>query len=185
MQSYEKRQKRKKKSMSKKPSDGRIWPYAIVISILIIIAAAAATVVVAVKHPVEMSDMDMQDYHHYDRNANDIINAKIAFDRLYDLSYHSHSFNKENAVVAYALVDKEGNAIDNAKINIMVTRPGDHNNDMPFDKPSHIENGVYSFNICALPLEGRWNVLAEIIVDNNVRYFNLKVDTRNESAFEY
>jgi len=58
-----------------------IWPYAIVASILFIIGAAIATVVVAVKHPVEMSDMDMQDYHHYDANANDIISAKIAFDR--------------------------------------------------------------------------------------------------------
>ncbi len=171
--------------MSKKPSDGRVWPYAIVISILFIVAAAVATVVVAVKHPVEMSDMDMQDYHHYDANANDIIAAMIYFDKKYNLSYHSHSFVQEDAMVVYKLVDSSGRAIDDAKINIMVTRPGDHNNDLPFEKPTNVENGLYTFHIGSLPLAGRWNVLAHVVAGDNERYFNLKVDTRNESAFEY
>jgi len=171
--------------MSKKPSDGRVWPYAIVISILLIVVAAVATVVVAVKHPVEMSDMDMQDYHHYDRNANDIITAQIAFDQKYDLSYHSHSFDQENALVSYELLEKSGEPVNSAKMHIMVTRPGDHNSDMPFSAPDVVENGIYTFNIGKLPLAGRWNVLAEVTVGDDVRYFNLKVDTRNTSAFEY
>ena len=185
MQRKEKRLRRKKRLMSKKPSDGRIWPYAIVGSILFIIAAAAATVVVAVKNPVEMSDMDMQDYHHYDANANDIINAMIEFDKKYDISYHSHEFNMDKATVSYKLIDKENRPVNSAKINIMVTRPDNHKNDMPFDKPTKVENGVYTFDVGKLPLEGRWNVLAEVIVGKDVRYFNLKVDTRNNSAFEF
>ena len=168
-----------------KPSDGKIWPYAIVISILIIVAASIATIVVAVKHPVEMSDMDMQDYHHYDANANDIIAAKIMFNRKYDLSYASHSFEQDNAVVSYKLVDKSGNAVNNAKMNIMVTRPGNHNTDLPFEAPNSVEDGIYTFNIGKLPLAGRWNILTRISVGEDVRYFNLKVDTRNTSAFEY
>ncbi len=171
--------------MSKKTSDGRIWPYAIVAAILFIIGAGAATIAVAVKHPVEMSDMDMQDYHHYDANANDIINAMIKFDKKYEITYHSHSFDKNNATVSYKLVDKENHPVNNAKINIMVTRPDNHNSDMPFDKPATIENGIYTFKVGKLPLEGRWNILSEVIVGDDVRYFNLKVDTRNESAFEY
>lgn len=171
--------------MSKKPSNGKIWPYAIVVSILLIIGASVATVVVAVKHPVEMSDMDMQDYHHYDANANEIINAMIAFNKKYEITYHSHSFNKDHATVSYKLVDKNGQPVNSAKINIMVTRPDNHNSDMPFDKPTKIEDGIYTFEVGALPLEGRWNVLSEVIVGDDVRYFNLKVDTRNDSAFEY
>jgi len=53
-----------------KQSDGRIWPYAIVISILLIVVAAGATIYVAVQHPVEMSDSNMQNYNYYDKNAN-------------------------------------------------------------------------------------------------------------------
>lgn len=165
-------------------SKGRIWPYAIVISILLIIAASAMTVAVAMQHPVEMSDMDMQDYHHYDNNANDIINAKIAFDKKYTLTYHSHSFDQENAVVAYQLVDKSGKAVDDAQMDIIVTRPDNHKNDMAFDKPK-IENGIYTFEVGALPLAGRWNVLTRIVAGNERRYFNLKVDTRYSNAFEY
>ncbi len=165
-------------------SKGRIWPYAIVISILLIIAASAMTVAVAIQHPVEMSDMDMQDYHHYDNNANDIINAKIAFDKKYTLTYHSHSFDQANAVVSYQLVDKSGKAVNDAQMDIIVTRPGNHKNDMPFDKPK-IENGIYTFEVGALPLAGRWNVLTRIVAGNERRYFNLKVDTRYSNAFEY
>ena len=170
--------------MSRK-SDGRIWPYAIIIAILLVVVAAGVTIYVAVQNPVEMSDMDMQNYHHYDRNANDIISAKIYFDRKYDLSYHSHSFKQDDAVVAYKLVDKQGNAVNNAKMNIMVTRPGNHDTDLPFDAPSSVDNGIYIFHVGALPLAGRWNILTRIIVGENERYFNLKVDTRNDGAFEY
>jgi len=168
-----------------KPSQGKIWPYAIVGSILLIIAASVMTVVIAVKHPVEMSDMDMQDYHHYDRNANDIIAAKIAFDRKYTISYHSHTFDQENAIISYQLVDKSGNAINTAKMNIIVTRPDNHNTDLPFEAPTKIEEGIYTFEVGELPLPGRWNILTRITVGDDVRYFNLKVDTRNDGAFEY
>ena len=164
---------------------GWYWPYAILASIFFVIVAAGLTIYVAVQNPVEMSDMDMQDYHHYDRNANDIISAKIDFDRKYDLSYHSHSFKQDSAVVAYKLVDKQGNAVNNAKMNIMVTRPGNHNTDLPFEAPTRVENGIYEFDVGALPLAGRWNILTRIIVGENERYFNLKVDTRNDGAFEY
>jgi len=168
-----------------KTSKGKIWPYAITGSILLIFAASVLTVIIAVKHPVEMSDMDMQDYHHYDRNANDIIAAKIAFDRKYTITYHSHDFKQENAIVSYQLVSKSGEPVDSAKMNIMVTRPDNHNTDLPFEAPTKIENGIYTFEVGELPLAGRWNILTRIVVGEDVRYFNLKVDTRNDGAFEY
>ena len=168
-----------------KTSKGKIWPYAISGSILLIFIAAVVTVIIAVKHPVEMSDMDMQDYHHYDRNANDIIAAKIAFDRKYTITYHSHDFKQENAIVSYQLVSKSGEPVNSAKMNIMVTRPDNHNTDLPFEAPTKIENGIYTFEVGELPLAGRWNILTRIVVGEDVRYFNLKVDTRNDGAFEY
>jgi len=168
-----------------KTSKGKIWPYAITGSIILIFIAAVVTVIIAVKNPVEMSDMDMQDYHHYDRNANDIIAAKIAFDRKYTITYHSHDFKQENAIVSYQLVSKSGEPVNSAKMNIMVTRPDNHNTDLPFEAPTKIENGIYTFEVGELPLAGRWNILTRIVVGEDVRYFNLKVDTRNDGAFEY
>lgn len=165
-------------------SKGRIWPYAIVLSILFIVAASVATVVVAVKNPVEMSDMDMQGYHHYDANANDIIAAKIAFDRHYSIAYASNELNRENAVIAYTISDKAGNRIDDAKINIVVTRPDNRKNDIVSAAPK-VEEGLYVFEIGKLPLAGRWNIMAHIVVGQYERYYSLKADTRYPNVFEY
>ncbi len=168
-----------------KNSEGKIWPYAIVISILLIVLASIVTIVVAVKNPVEMDDMDMQNYHHYDNNANEIIAAKITFNRKYDVTHEQILLTKENAFISYKIRTKEGVNVNDANVHIMVTRPGDHNNDLPFDEPSNVSEGIYTFEIGSLPLEGRWNIMAEITVNDDTRYYNLKADTRNSSVFEY
>jgi len=169
--------------MSKK-SEGRIWPYAIVLSILFIIGASVMTVVVAVENPVQMSDTCMQDYHHYDANANSFIEAKIAFDKKYIISYASDKLDKEHAVVVYRVTDKEGNEVNDAKINIVLTRPDNRDSDIELGTPS-VAAGVYTFDVGTLPLAGRWNIMANVLVGDNQRYYNLKADTRYPNAFEY
>ncbi len=167
-----------------KEKKGRIWPYAIVGSIILIIIASAMTVVVAVKHPVEMSDANMQNYHVYDKHANSFIEAAIAFDKQYKITYASNALDKENAVVAYKLVDARGNAVNNAKLDIVLTRPDNHKSDIVLDK-ADVTDGIYTFNVGKLPLEGRWNIMAHAVVGEYERYFNLKADTRYPNAFEY
>jgi len=169
--------------MSKK-SEGRIWPYAIVLSILFVIAASVMTVVIAVENPVEMSDSNMQDYHHYDANANTFIEAKIAFDKQYIISYVSEKLDKEQAVVAYKLTDKEGNEVNSAKINIVLTRPDNCDSDIELNATS-VKGGVYTFDAGTLPLEGRWNIMANVVVGDSQRYYNLKADTRYPNVFEF
>ncbi len=169
--------------MSKK-SDGRIWPYAIVVSILLIVVASGITIYVAIQHPVEMSDSNMQDYHHYDKNANDFIVAKIAFNRNYTIAYVSEKFDINDAVVVYKITDISGEAVNNAKLNIVLTRPDNRNSDIVLDNPM-VESGVYTFNAGKLPLEGRWNIMAHIVVGENERYYNMKADTRQAKAFEF
>lgn len=163
---------------------GRIWPYAIVLSILFIVGASVATVVVAVNNPVEMSDIDMQGYHHYDANANDIIAAKIAFDKKYSIDYVSEELSQENAVIVYRVSDKEGNSISDAKINIVVTRPDNRKSDIVMDAPK-VEDGRYVFEVGKLPLPGRWNIMAHAVIGEHERYYSLKADTRYSNVFEY
>ena len=167
-----------------KQNNGMIWPYAIVISILLIVAASVATIMVALENPVEMSDQNMQDYHDYDYDVNKFIRAKILFDKLYDIVYVSDSLVQENAIVSYRVTDKGGNTVNNAKINIMITRPSDHNTDFPLDQPM-IDGGVYTFQSVKLPKPGRWNLIAHIVIGEHERYYNLKADTRHPNTFEY
>ena len=167
-----------------KPSSGRIWPYAIVISILLIVAASVATVMIALEHPVEMSDSNMQEYHHYDKHANDFIAAEIAFNKNYTITYVSEKFDINSAVVIYKVTDSSGAEVNGAKIDIVVTRPDNRNSDIVLDSPT-VENGLYTFNAGKLPLIGRWNIMAHIVVGDNERYYNMKVDTRQAKAFEF
>ena len=167
-----------------KENKGRIWPYAIVVSILLIVAASIATIMVALENPVEMSDHNMQEYHTYDNNVNAFIRAKIVFDKYYSIAYVSEKLDQDNAVVAYKVTDKGGNVVDDARINIMITRPGDHNTDIPLDNPM-VQDGVYTFNAVKLPKSGRWNLIAHIVIGEHERYYNLKADTRNPNTFEY
>ena len=167
-----------------KVSNGRIWPYAIVVSILLIAAASVATVMVALEHPVEMSDSNMQEYHHYDKNANDFIAAKIAFDKNYNITYVSEKFDLNDAVVIYKVTDSSGAVVNSAKIDIVLTRPDNSNSDIILDTPA-VENGLYTFNAGKLPLIGRWNIMAHIVAGDNERYYNMKADTRQAKAFEF
>ena len=167
-----------------KQSDGRIWPYAIVVSILLIVVASGMTIYVALNHPVELSDSNMQSYHHYDKNANEFIAAKIAFNKNYTITYMSEKLDIDNAVVIYKITSTTGEVVDNARLNIVLTRPDNRNSDIVLDNPT-VESGVYTFNAGKLPLEGRWNIMAHIIVGENERYYNMKADTRQAKAFEF
>ena len=167
-----------------KQSDGRIWPYAIIISILLIVAAGGATIYVALQHPVEMSDSNMQDYHDYDKKANEFITAKIAFKKNYTIAYVSEKLDINDAVVVYKITDTSGASVNDAKLNIVLTRPDNRNNDIVLDSPT-VDNGLYTFSVGKLPLVGRWNIMAHIVVGENERYYNMKADTRQAKAFEF
>lgn len=160
------------------------WPYAIVISILLIIGASVATIVVALENPVQMSDHNMQEYHDYDNNVNSFINAQIQFDRNYDIKYISESLDQEHAVVIYRVTDKEQNAVNDAKIKLIITHPGHNDLDIIVEDPK-VEDGVYTFKEVKIANPGRWNLMAHIVIGENNRYYNLKADTRNPNTFEY
>ena len=167
-----------------KESNGKIWPYAISISILLIVIAGIITIVIATKLPVQDSDAYMMGYHEVDANANKLIEAKIAFNKKYDLKFLTDSLHVENSTIIYKLVDKNNQAIDNAKIVLIVTRPNTHDYDFELQSPT-IVDGVYTFANVKLPVEGRWNIMAKIDIADNQRYYNVKMDTRNIGAYEY
>jgi len=167
-----------------KISNGKIWPYAIGISIFLVFLAAIATVVVANKLPVEKSDTYMMGYHEVDAKANELIQSKINFDKKYTLKFMSDSLDVENTTLIYKVTDKENNAVDNAKIILIVTRPNKHKYDQELTNPSIID-GTYTFSDIKLPLEGRWNVMAKVDVGDNERFYNVKMDTRSKGAYEY
>ena len=165
-------------------NNGRAWPYAIGASILFIFGACVATIIVTSKMPVEASDTYMMNYHQADATANELIEAQIAFDQKYKLEYINHGISSQDTTLQYKLTDKQGNAVENAEIKVVVTRPNNHKYDQEFVQPKS-ENGVYTFSKITLPQEGRWDIMAKISVEGLSRFYNFKADTRYKHIQEY
>lgn len=165
-------------------SAGKKWPWIISASIVAIIIACVVTIKVAFKAPDEPSDYGMQNYHEYDRNANEIIEAKIDFDRHYTLLYQGEPLNQKGSVIRYAITDKEGKGVNNAKISVLLTRPNTSSLDIALDNPT-VKEGVYTFKRVELPKPGRWDILAKVTIEGKQRYYHLKADTRNSYTTEF
>lgn len=167
-----------------KENKANLWPYAIAIGIALVFVAGITTVVVANKVPVEKSDEYMMSYQEADAKANDLIQARIAFDKKYKIAYITDGLSLDNTTLKYKVTDIDGNPVNDANIFVAVTRPDIHQYDKNLENPS-VENGVYSFSSVTLPKEGRWNFIAKITVGDDSRFYNIKADTRKKEASEY
>ncbi|WP_345985714.1 FixH family protein [Sulfurimonas sp. HSL-1656] len=168
--------------MSSNP--GRKWPWIVVGGILGVVGLSYWTVKIALDNPVQMSDLDMQDYRHFEHDANTIIRNKIAFDKQYELTYVTETFKADGATVKFRLLTRDGAPVDDANITLRLTRPGTHEFDMPVGIGT-VESGIYTFETVTLPKEGRWDILAQVNIGDDKRYLNLKADTRYPNVFEY
>jgi len=162
----------------------KIWPYAISASILMVFGFAITTIVVTSTMPVEKSDAYMMYYQEADASANELIEARIAFDKKYNVKYITDGLTTQSSVIKYRVTDKESQPVNNAKIKVIITRPNNHKNDQELNSYKY-SDGVYIFNNIKLPLKGRWNIMAKVNVGELQRFYNVKVDTRNKDYKVY
>lgn len=170
------------KNLSK--SNGRIWPYAIGSSIVLVFGACVATIVVTSQSPVQKSDTYMMSYHEADANANELIEARIAFDKNYKVEYVTESLYKDGTAIKYRVTDSNSNLVNDANITVVVTRPDNHEFDKELKNPT-LKDGVYSFDSIKLEKDGRWDIMAKVSVGDLQRYYNVKADTRAKEVKEY
>jgi hypothetical protein len=163
---------------------GTKWPIIIGLSIIGVIGACVGTIKVALNNPVELSNYGMQGYHEYDADANDIIFAKIAFDQNYTIAFLTPQISEKGSILEYQVSDKSGKAINDAKIEVILTRPDLKEFDMNLSNPS-VAEGKYTFDSVDLPKAGRWDIMAKISVGSVQRYYNLKADTRKPEISEF
>jgi len=165
-------------------SNGRIWPYAIGASIILIFGACVVTVIVANKLPVEKSDTYMMGYHEADAKANELIQARINFNKKYKIQYITDGLSLDSSIIKYKITDINNKPVNDAKIKIIITRPNNHKYDQELINPN-VSNGVYTFDKTTLEIQGRWDIMAKVNVDKEQRFFNVKADTRSKDAYEY
>jgi nitrogen fixation protein FixH len=166
-------------------SSGKIWPFAISTAILTFFGAIVFSITLILdKAPVQRSDSYMMGYHEADLKANEIIQAKIDFNKKYKIAYETESLAQEGSTIKYRITDLEGNGVNNANVEMVITRPDNHQYKQQLTNP-HIQNGVYSFSNFTLAKPGRWDIMAKVTIGENERFYNVKADTRAKEAFEY
>ena len=166
-------------------SSGKIWPYAISIAILTFFGAIVFSITFILKTtPVEKSNTYMMGYHHADLKANDIIQAKIDFNRKYKIEYITESFSQVGSTLKYKVTDLNGVLINDATLELLMTRPDLKQYDQKLTEYS-VDNGIYSFSGFTLTQPGRWNIMAMVTVGDVQRFYNVRVDTRKKEAIEY
>ena len=163
---------------------GTKWPIIIALSIVGVIGACVWTIKVALNNPVEMSNYGMQDYHQYDSDVNQIIAEKIAFDQNYTIEFLTPQITEKGSILEYKVSDKSGNAVNDAKVEIILTRPDIKEFDMNLSNPV-VNEGKYTFSPIDLPKAGRWDIMAKVSVGTLKRYYNLQADTRKPEISEF
>jgi len=165
-------------------SNGKQWPVGIIVSTIAIIIACGFTIYVALMQPVQEDGDMMMDYRTLDMNANDIIVAGVIFNKKYTLTYTGEGVSQEGSTISYKLTDKEGNPINNAKFEVVLSRPIIAGSEISLAEPK-VEEGNYIFEDVQVSKKGRWNILTKISVGDDFRHMNLKSDTMDQNVYEY
>jgi nitrogen fixation protein FixH len=163
---------------------GKLWPYAIAISIALVFSFCIATVMVTKSASIQKSDIYMTTYQDADARANEIIKARMDFDKKYSIKYISDGINLDGTTIKYQITDKNLNPVNDAKLNVLVSRPDNHNFNVELTNPT-IKDGIYTFNTIKLAKQGVWDIMAKVNVDKLERFYNLKADTRVKTTFEF
>ena len=156
---------------------GKAWPYAIGIAITFVFFLGVGTIIVTSKADTQISDDYMTNYQDVDAKANDLIKARIAFDKKYKLKYVTEQIVKDGCDVTYKLTTLDGKAVPGAKMVLAVSRPETEQYSKKMDN-ALFENGVYVFKDVTFPKEGVWNLLLKVSVNGMSRFYPLKTDTR-------
>ena len=168
----------------KKMSDGKQWPIGVIVSTILIIIACGVTIYIALLQPVQEDADMMMDYQALDRNAKDIIVAGVVFNKKYSLKYTGEPVSQEGSRLAYEIIDKDGNAVNDAKFEVVLSRPILSGSEITLGEP-RVENGNYIFDDVKVTKKGRWNILAKVSIGNDFRHMNLKSDTMDKGVYEY
>ena len=139
------------------------YPHVVVGMIFGCIIACGYTIKIAIDNPVEMDTSYMQKYQQVDQNINQLLELQEKFSAQFDLGYSTETFVMGQNTLTLKLTNKKGEAINNASIVMMLSRP-DSNKDNKEFKPTSINNGEYTFGPFDISKPGRWQILSKIEV---------------------
>ena len=156
---------------------GKLWPPAIALAIAGVFGLGVWTIMVTEKADIQESDAYMTSYQNADAKANDLIKARIAFDKKYKLNYMTKKIDVNGSDVKYALTTLEGKPVKDATMVLAISRPETSKYDKKLTNPK-FENNLYVFENVTFPIVGVWNLILKVNIGDNYRFYSIKTDTR-------
>jgi len=167
-----------------KNNRGKIWAYSVGFSIILVFGFCVATVLITSNAGIQVTNEYMTNYQQAEINANNYINNRINFEKKYKIKYVYSKMKEDDSKVKFEVLDLNGKSVENAKINILVSRPDTHIYDQKLSNTTY-ENGIYVFSGVKFPKVGIWGIIAKVKVAKDSRFYNIKVDTRHSGFVEY
>ncbi|KFL33524.1 MULTISPECIES: FixH family protein [unclassified Sulfurospirillum] len=149
--------------MAKVKTERNYYPHAVIGMILGMVVACGWVIKIATDNPVEMDTFYMEKYQKVDHSINKILDLQAKFDAKFDLAYSTEKFEIGDNSITIRLTDKSGQPVNDANMMMMLSRP-DSNKENKEMKPSHVENGNYTFGPFEINKPGRWQILSKIEV---------------------
>jgi len=165
-------------------NSGRIWPYAIGMAITLVFGFCVATIFVTESSRIQESDTYMTHYQDADSKGNELIHAKMLFDKKYNISYIAQNISVDKPLIKYKITDKNAVAVNNAILKIIISRSETNKYNQTLQNPT-VKDGVYTFSNAKFPKAGTWSIILKVNIGNNSRFYNIKVDTRNLNSYEF
>jgi nitrogen fixation protein FixH len=163
---------------------GKLWPYAIAGAITMVFGFCVTTIIVTSKADIQESNAYMTYYQDADANANTLIKNRMAFDKKINIQFIAKQLQADGTTLEYKVTDKVGNAINNAKLKLLITRPETHTLDKTLEH-TNVKDGMYSFENVKFPKPGIYNLIVKVEVGNLSRFYNIKADTRYKKIIEF
>ena len=165
--------------------NGKIWPIGIGIATFFVVLLGAWTIRETTLANITQSNSYMSNYHKVDDNMNDIIIAKINFDKKYNLKLSQNGIGKKAPFMEYKITDKQNNPVKKVQMELLLSRPSDDVKDIIIKKVMSSNDGVYRFKDLNITKPGRWDVILKVSIGKDYRYLNLKTDTRVNKVVEF
>ncbi len=150
------------------------WPHFIIGLVFFAIGMGIWTITTAIENPVELDNSYMMNYHQLDKDINKIIESGKKFDKKYRFKLITKTLKEGENTLLIEVSDKKGNIIQNANIDILVTRP----ETTKFDKKlkASFKDGKYIAKV-KLEKKGRWNIIVRVKIDKLEKFQTYKLHT--------
>lgn len=156
----------------------KVWPIGISLSILAVAGFCVWTVRVAMANPVELDNTYFASYRDLDMNANKIIIEQQKFDKRYNINIEKKDFIIGENSLEIKLSDKQNKSVDDATIDVVITRPFTTRTDKTLELLS-AKDGIYKFKPFKIEQLGRWQIQSKIAVNDLTAYNKLEVNATN------